>query len=96
MAKRKPAQPEPKTEKLSGGKGKKICPECSAELGARTLKCECGHEFQPKTKTTKRGGLSLRDQLEERLAEIDQILSSRDALEIERSKIEELLEAISS
>ena len=27
------------------GKGKKTCPECSAELGVRTKICSCGHEF---------------------------------------------------
>jgi hypothetical protein len=26
-------------------KGKKICPQCQAELGVRTKVCECGHEF---------------------------------------------------
>ena len=27
-------------------KGKKSCPECNTEHGARTLKCECGYEFR--------------------------------------------------
>ena len=36
------------------GRGKKTCPECSTELGARTLKCtSCGYEYGAKqAKTT--------------------------------------------
>ena len=29
-------------------KGKKVCPECSKEHGARKRKCECGYEFGSK------------------------------------------------
>jgi hypothetical protein len=29
-------------------RGKKTCPACSKELGARAMKCECGHDFAPK------------------------------------------------
>jgi len=32
------------------GRGKKTCPECNTELGARTLKCSCGYEFGVKKK----------------------------------------------
>lgn len=31
-------------------KGKKICPSCDKEHGARKLKCECGHVFGKKAK----------------------------------------------
>lgn len=29
----------------SGKRGKKVCPKCGAEHGARKLVCECGHDF---------------------------------------------------
>lgn len=77
----------------SGGRGKKICPSCSAELGARTAECPCGYKFQPKT-TSKKTGSSLKDQLEQRLAEIDQILASKDSLEVEQERIQSLLQAM--
>jgi len=29
-------------------RGKKTCPACNKEVGARAMKCECGHDFAPK------------------------------------------------
>lgn len=31
-------------------RGKKICPDCSTECGARTGKCECGYSFSSSEK----------------------------------------------
>jgi hypothetical protein len=36
-------------------KGKKVCPACQKEHGARKLKCECGHVFGGATKPDKQG-----------------------------------------
>jgi len=91
MPKKKPATEE---TVRSAGKGKKICPKCSVELGARTMICNCGHEFTPKTQTRRKVSTSLQDQLEERLAEIDMILASKESLELEQERIQSLLEAI--
>jgi len=35
------------------GRGRKTCPTCGKTLGARTLVCECGHEFPRKTRAKK-------------------------------------------
>ena len=30
-----------------GKRGRKICPKCNTELGARTITCSCGYDFYP-------------------------------------------------
>ena len=35
-------------------KGKKTCPDCSAVVGCRKMKCECGHEFMSPMKYNKK------------------------------------------
>jgi hypothetical protein len=42
--KHKPTKPATNTI----GKGRKVCPDCTAKVGARSKVCQCGHEFSPK------------------------------------------------
>ena len=39
-----------KIQEANMPKGKKICPECEKEHGARKRECECGHKFGAKAK----------------------------------------------
>jgi len=58
---RKPPKPPPKNSPIVDcttvcgqdsciGRGHKVCPGCHQNVGARTKKCKCGHEFSPKVK----------------------------------------------
>ena len=43
------------SNKQSGQRGKKRCPDCDSLVGVRTYSCECGHQFvNKKTKAEKR------------------------------------------
>lgn len=104
MAKKKVVETAPTTEKsevVKGrvGKGYRYCESCDySTKGARSATCgNCGAEFPKKEKTAKTtGGSSLKEVLEERLAEIEMVLSNRDALELEAERIRALLESIDS
>ena len=36
--------------KKKSTRGRKVCPNCGETTGARTKVCECGHEFQVKSR----------------------------------------------
>lgn len=75
-------------------RGYKICPECGEEVAARSRECACGYAFALKTpkKALQTGGL--RQQLESRLEEIDQLLTNVEKMQEERDKIQELLDTM--
>jgi len=75
-------------------RGYKICPECGGEVAARSRECACGYAFALKTpkKALQTGGL--RQQLESRLEEIDQLLTNVEKMQEEREKIQELLDTM--
>lgn len=87
---------DPKSEpKLELGRGKKQC-ECGEVVGVRTRVCPaCQKEFPaPKTTTVRKSGGSLKEQLEGRLEELEELLTSKEKWEEEKVRIEALLEAI--
>lgn len=98
MAKRKVATREIETftpeEAKKPRRGYKICPECGEEVAARSRECACGYAFAIKTakKASQTGGL--RQQLESRLEEIDQLLTNVEKMQEERDKIQELLDTM--
>ena len=98
MAKRKVTTREIETftpeEAKKPRRGYKICPECGEEVAARSRECACGYAFAIKTakKASQTGGL--RQQLESRLEEIDQLLTNVEKMQEERDKIQELLDTM--
>ena len=84
-------------KKVQSKRGLKACPKCKKRVGARTLKCKCGHEFGAKIRQSKKATsyesqlASLRDGIERRLEEIDE---STKELQAERKLVEGRLKQV--